>query len=235
MKVRSVIFLLFAFFAIDGLAQRTYLIQGTVVDDDSTTIPFTYVINNRNGNGCVSDFNGKFSITARDRDTISFSYVGFTKKKVFVVLIKNTSDSTKQVLKIVLHKGMVNLNTFTATAFKIKPSERDYMKRVIGHQRPTGWDALNSPITALYETFSHKGKAQRKLAGIFEQIFIDEQVAQKLNPEILRRLTGDETIDFEKFKKYCYSVSDQFILNHEGYELYDAIMQCYRRWKKEGR
>jgi hypothetical protein len=217
-------------------AQRNYLVQGVVVEEDSATaVPFAYVINARTGNGCLTDFNGKFSITGSEKDTIVFTYIGFAKKKVLVGLIRNSSDTTKQFLKVTLHKTIYTLDGFSVTAFKIKPSERAYMERVINRPRPTGIEAFQSPITALYEAFSHKGKANRKLAAIFEQIFIDEQVAQKFNPEILRRLTGDETIDFERFRKYCYSVTDDFILSHEGYDLYEAIMGCYKRWKKEGR
>ncbi|MFL5753100.1 MAG: carboxypeptidase-like regulatory domain-containing protein [Bacteroidia bacterium] len=236
MRSAILIFLFLLLAANTAVSQRIYLVQGIVLEEDSsTTVPFAYVINTRTGNGCVSDFNGKFSITGENRDTIEFTFVGYAKKKVLVGVIKNTSDSTKQNLRVVLHKTVYTLDGFSVTAFKIKPYEREYMQRVINRPRPTGIEAFQSPITALYENFSHKGRANRKLAAIFEQIFIDEQVDQKFNAEILRRLTGDETVDFERFRKYCYSVTDDFILSHEGYDLYEAIMACYRRWKKEGR
>lgn len=66
-------------------------------------------------------------------------------------------------------------------------------------------------------------------------MLIDELVEQKFNAEILRKLTGDETIDYQKFKKYCYNINDNFIITNDGYDLYAPIMDCYRRWKKEGR
>jgi hypothetical protein len=90
-------------------------------------------------------------------------------------------------------------------------------------------------ITALYMQFSKRGKEQRKLAEIFEQILIDEQVAQKLNPEILRKLTGDDNLNFEQFRRYCFSLTDYYILSHDGYDLYYKVMECYYRWKDEGR
>jgi hypothetical protein len=236
LKPRWLIFICLFFSTFFSFAQRNFLVQGIILDEDSITpVPFAYIINNRNGNGALSDFNGKFSLTGQERDTLVITYVGYAKKKVLIGLIKNTSDTTKQFLKIVLHKTIYTLDGFSVTAFKIKPHEREYMNRVINRPRPTGIDVVQSPITAIYEAFSHKGKANRKLAAIFEQIFIEEQIAQKFNPEILRRLTGDEVIDFDRFRKYCYSVTDDFILSHEGYELYDAIMKCYKRWKKEGR
>ena len=216
--------------------QKIFSIRGVIVEDDSTTaIPFAYAINLRTGNGCMSDYNGAYNISGTDADTIVFSYVGFVKKKVLIKYIKNLNDSTKQNLKVVMVRSLINLNTFDAVAFKIKPHEREYMKRVINRPRATGIDAFNSPITALYDQYSKKGRENRKLAAIFEQIFIEEQVAHKFNPQILRQLTGDENIDFERFRKYCYSVTNDFIINHDGYELYEPIMQCYRRWKSEGK
>jgi len=127
------------------------------------------------------------------------------------------------------------LNQVVVSDFKLKPYEKDYMKRVIQGSKTTVINGMNSPISALYMQFSQKGKEQRKLAKIFEDIFIKEEVAKKFNAETLRKLTGDETIDFERFRKYCFYLSDQFILTHEGYDLYYRVMDCYYRWKEEKR
>ncbi len=173
-----------------------------------------------------------------DSDTLKFSFLGYYNKHILVKMVKNVNDSTKQYLKVVLKKTYYTLEAFNVTAFTIKPYERDYMERVINKQKATevkGINVIESPITAMYNAFSHKGRANRKLAALFEQMFVEEQVAQKFNPEILRKLTGDDTIDFYRFKKYCYAVTDDFILTHDGYDLYAPIIDCYKRWKKEGR
>ena len=73
-------------------------------------------------------------------------------------------------------------------------------------------NALQSPITALYDQFSRKGKEQRKLQQIFQDILIQEEVAKKFTPEILRQLTEDETIDFNEFRRYAWRIDNQFIL-----------------------
>jgi hypothetical protein len=64
--------------------------------------------------------------------------------------------------------------------FKLKPYEKDYMKRIIQGSKTNVVNAMQSPITALYMQFSQKGKEQRKLAKIFEDIFIQEAVAKKI-------------------------------------------------------
>ncbi len=127
-----------------------------------------------------------------------------------------------------------NLGMVTVNGFKIKPYEREKMTKVIRDSKMSAVNAMQSPITALYMQFSKRGKEQRKLAQIFEQVFIDEQVNAKLNPEILRKLTGDDNINYEKFRRYCFSLTDYYILNHDGYDLYYKVMECYYRWKDEG-
>lgn len=217
--------------------QRKYNISGVAYEGDSTTVmPFVNLINARNGNGTVTDYNGRFSIIAEANDTLIFSYIGFARKKIPVAQVKNLTDSTKKPLKVVMQRIMVNLAPATVIATKIKPNEIDYMKRYIKqHAELKGVNAIESPITALYQQFSRKGREQRKLQEIFQRILVEEQVAKKFNPEILRQLTEDEYVDFERFRKYCWYVSDEFILTHDGYELYAPIMDCYKRWKADGK
>jgi hypothetical protein len=216
--------------SLSGFSQQ--LIKGVIVEDDSVTVmPFVYVINKSTGNGTMSDNSGVFYIKTGPEDTLLVSFVGYVKLKIPVNKLKPNANGD---VKIVMRKIAYNLNAITVTGFKIKPYEREKMKKVIDESKIKPIDAMQSPITALYMQFSKRGKEQRKLAAIFEQILIEEQVKQKFNPEILRNLTGDETIDFERFRKYCFPLTDYYILNHDGYELYYKVMECYYRWKDEG-
>jgi hypothetical protein len=220
-----------------SFAQKKFSITGTVFDTDSVSpMPYVYLINQTNGNGTITDYNGRFTIIARNTDTIVFSYLGYARKKFPVSLVKNLTDSTKKPLTVIMRRMLVDLAPVTAFSYKIKQNEIDYMKRYIKqHAAVKGLNVLQSPITALYDQFSRKGKENRKLQQIFEQILIREEVDKKFNPEILRQLTEDEFVDFDKFRRYCWFVSDQFILSHEGYDLYAPIMDCYRHYKADGK
>jgi hypothetical protein len=237
--VRKFLFIVALLIACKGFSQkveRKFVISGTVVEQDSTTVmPYVYLLNSKTGNGTITDYNGKFSIIAGNSDTLTFQYVGYARRKYPVSLIKNVNDSIKKPVKIVMHTMLVNIQSVTVIANKIKPNEIDYMKRYIKqHAAPRGLDAFNSPITALYDQFSRKGREQRKLQQIFQDILIQEEVNKKLNPEILRQLTEDETINFEDFRRYAWRVDNQFILTHDGYDLYAPIMYYYRKYKQGG-
>lgn len=199
--------------------------------DSISPMAFVYVINQNSGQGQMSDFNGKFVIGANETDTIVFSFVGYYKLKIPA---RELVTSNSAGVKVVMKQTVYNLNQVTVSDFKFKPYEKEYMKRVIEHSHMPLVTSINSPITALYNQFSRKGKEQRKLAQIFEEIFEKEQVEKKFNAQILRKLTGDDYIDFEAFRKYCFYLSNDYILSHDGYDLYYKVMDCYYRWKDEG-
>lgn len=225
------ILMLFAGLVIPAFSQQ--LFKGVIVDEDSvSSMPFVYVINKRTGNGNMSDNSGRFYLNMDPSDTIICSFVGYVKLKLPVSRLSKGFESEA---KIVMHKIAYNLKTVTVSAFKIQPYEREHMEKVIRNSKIRPVNAVESPITALYNQFSKRGKEQRKLAQIFEQVFIEEQVQQKINPEILRNLTGDNSIDYEAFRRFCFSLTDYYIINHEGYDLYYKVMECYYRWKEEGR
>lgn len=230
LKNNILVLTLLVFIQLSSWAQIT--IRGIIVEPDSVTpMPFVYVINSNSGQGQMSDAGGKFTITANENDSIIFSFIGYVRLK----LAANKLNKGYKEAKVVMIENVYKLNQVIVSDFKLKPYEKDYMKRVIQGSKTTVINGMNSPISALYMQFSQKGKEQRKLAKIFEDIFIQEEVSKKINPEILRKLTGDETIDYEKFRKYCFYLSDQFILTHEGYDLYYRVMDCYYRWKEEKR
>lgn len=205
------------------------LITGIVLDEDTTKVlPFVYVINKNTNFGTVSDVNGYFSVKANEKDTLIFSYIGYVKQYIPVSYLKKLNN------KIVMKKNIYSLKTVDVKVLRYENYEKDYMKRVIEKTQMPTIDVISSPITALYMQFSKKGRELQKLSKIFEDIFIQEQVQKKLNPQIMYQLTGDANIDIEALRKFCgFYLSDYYILNHDGYELYSKIIECYYRYKYE--
>jgi len=229
MHSRLTILLLFCLLVCAVSAQK--IIKGTVVENDSTSImPFVYIINKSNGNGTMSDNDGKFYLGTDNNDTLICSYMGYAK---LYIAVKNLVADPKGEVKLVMKQMLFNLSEVTVSAFKFKPYERQYMKDIIDKSKIKAMDYAMSPITALYMQYSKEGRQIRKLAKIFEDIMLEEQVQKKLSREILVRLTKDESIDYESFRKYCYYANSYFIVAHDGVELYSKVMECYRRYKAD--
>lgn len=221
--------ILFCLLALGAKGQQ--LIKGVIVEKDSlTALPFVYIINKSNGNGTMSDNEGKFTLSTNPNDTLICSSVGYAKTYVPVSKLKMGLNGE---VKLVMTQAVINLNVVTVSTFKYKPYEREYMQKVIDESKIKKIDYFQSPISALYMQYSKEGRQIRKLAKIFEDIFVEEQVQKKLSPEILRKLTGDDKLDYETFRKYCYNLSNDYIINAEPAELYNRVVECYKRWKKD--
>jgi hypothetical protein len=213
-----------------GNLSAQQVLKGLIVEKDSVTpMPFVYIINKSNGNGTMSDNMGKFTLNTNINDTLVCSYIGYIKAYIPVKNLKTENG----IAKVVMSQSIINLNTVTVTTFKVKPYERDYMNKIIDESKIKKLDYFSSPISALYMQYSKEGKQIRKLAKIFETLFEEEQVQKKLSPEILARLTGDDKIDYDAFRKYCYYLTNYYIINHDGYDLYSRVMDCYRTYRSE--
>ena len=231
LKVKGLILSAFFFLFFSSYAQQA--LRGLVVESDNATpMPFVYIINKSSGHGTMSDNEGRFSLVSNINDTLLCSYVGFLKEQIPV---KQLTADEKGLIRIKMVPLPVNLGAVTVTGFRIKPYEREYMQDIIDQSLVRNVDYIRSPISALYMQYSKEGRQIRKLAKIFEDLLVEEQVQKKLNREILVRLTGDESIDYIAFRKYCYYVNDYYIAEHDGVELYSRVMDCYKRFKAEGR
>ena len=210
-------------------AQRTFSVSGSLLEVDSqNVIPFAYVINLNSQNGVVTAGNGSFVISASEKDSLQFSCIGYEKLIVKVISIPNLNDSTKTYKKFYLKRKVYDLGMVYVTKIKIKPNEREYMNRIINRPKVQNINVAESPITALWQNFSKKGKELQKLEAIFIELLNNEQIEKKLNTEILRKLLDDENITLEKFRIICPEISDYFILHHDGYELYSVVSQTYK-------
>lgn len=229
--MKSRLLIVFAFSCVTVFLQAQQVLRGTVVERDSSTVmPFVYIINKSNGNGTMSDNDGRFFLATSENDTLVCSYVGFAKVNIPVRQLKRNA---KGEVKIAMLEMPTNLDVVNVTVFKYKPYEREYMKDIIDRSHVKTLSYFQSPFSALYMQYSKEGRQIRKLAEIFEKIMVEEQVQKKLSREILARLTGNDTIDYEAFRKYCYYVGDYYIVSHDGVELYSRVMDCYRRWMSD--
>ena len=181
-------------------------------------------------NGVVTDMRGNFVIAASESDSIQFTCIGYSSIVYKVKNIPNINDSVKQFTKFFINKMIYDLAPLYVNRFKIKPNERAYMQRVINRPKVTGLNVAESPITALWQAFSKKGREMQKLELIFKDLLRNEEIEKRLNTEILRKLLKDENITLQKFRIVCPEITDDFILYAEAYELYSQVSASYQNY-----
>jgi hypothetical protein len=191
------------------------------------------IINKRTNVGTFSDNEGKFIIKALQTDTIVLSSLGYKIKKICMKdsLIQNSYDLTITLEKIYFTLKEVTIYPVRSLNEIDKDRNKVGTKKTISVQ---GIDAIQSPITYLYERFSKFGKSKQKVAA-----WENEDLKRDLLKELFRLYIQYDIIDlsdseFDAFIKYL-NFSDDFIRSATQLELVLAIKGKYenfkRRWK----
>ena len=85
--------------------------------EDSLPLPGTTVLIKGQTSGTVTDFDGKFSLTAQVGDTLVFSSIGFESHQVPVTALGNP-------IKVSLKSQLVELNTMVVTALGVSKEQK---------------------------------------------------------------------------------------------------------------
>ncbi|MCK8143086.1 TonB-dependent receptor [Flavobacterium sp. I-SCBP12n] len=103
--MKKFIFILTLVFSV-GMTAQEIKISGIVTDESKASLPGTTIIVKGTTKGTTSDFDGKYSITAKIGDVLQFSYVGLETKTVTItgailnVSLKGSGESLQDVVVI---------------------------------------------------------------------------------------------------------------------------------------
>jgi hypothetical protein len=204
-----------------------------VFDKDSVMpMQFAYVVNKNLSTGLVTDEQGSFTTRIRVGDTLCFSYLGYAVTKVFTHLLKDSVRNSFLYIRVYLKSKNNELKTVTITPHAFSKEQKEMYRRKVDEYRQGISSPLASPISALYYTFSKKGKELKKLSFLYDQLLTDEIIEARLSPERIRNITGNDTLDVPAFLGYCY-LPDQFVLSASDYDLFYAIKKYYKQYIEE--
>ena len=211
-------------------AQTTVTINGQAYDKESKLpLPKLMIINKRTNNGSFADAEGKFSILARQSDTIMLSALGFKIKKI---CLKDSIAKKIYNITIPLEKLYFTLKEVSVFAPRdLNEIQRDINKLgVKRHYTVQGLYAIESPITYLYERFSKFAQSKRKVAEWENEDFKRDILKDLFRLYIKHDIINLNEEEFDAFIKYL-NFSDEFMQNASQLELTMAIKGKYENFK----
>ncbi len=123
-------------------------VSGTVTDQSNNPIAGANIKIKGKNVGSVTDFDGKYSLDAKQGETLVFSYVGFETQEVLI---------TKSIVNVTLKESTNTLDEVIITAFGIKKKEKELTYAVTQvNADDLELSGQNNPMTAL----------QGKVAGL---------------------------------------------------------------------
>ena len=253
MKKRNLILLfLLNLIVIAAFGQQRTLFRGKVVDFVTyQPLSNTCIHNLSSGLMTFSSASGDFAMLINNTDTIAISRVGYDME---MFIINDSIYDSKQRITFRLIMRSLMLKEVTIYAMKPYPMFiQDLVKATpqkkveipgieISAEEKVTYDInkgnllrgtpLASPVTFLYERFSHKGKMNRMYASLVDNQEEVIRLSQKYNPEIVQRITKFEGERLEDFMLYC-SFTYYTLVTSTDLQIEKMINDKYVQYKRE--
>ena len=184
---------------------QQFQLKGQIFDeeDERIPVPACIVVNMRTQQGMLADESGMFTINVNKSDTLAMRNIGYQLKFVYlkdslmvpgyklIVKLKKQSYLVSEVM-IMPKRG---LDAIEKDAKKLGYDESQYKLQ--------GIDAIQSPITALYQAFSRKERSRREVA-----FMLNEDERRTLLKELLYYYVSAGYIslpadEYDRFINYC--------------------------------
>jgi hypothetical protein len=207
---------------------------------DGKSIPYATVFNRTSKKGIVADSAGYFSIVLSNKDTLEIRHVGYRT----LLYVKPSNRNANYYEEVALSENLFELKEVTiyrkrqalqSIALNPEYDRRDpYQIYLFGAGKPRRRTpaGISSPITAIYESFSRRGKNLRKLEALKANKELADLAAIRYNEYYVEGLTGLKGQDLEAFMGYC-PMQANFIIAASDYELAAAVLNCYRRFMND--
>jgi hypothetical protein len=215
-------------------------VEGKIMDQRQQIVSYAHILNKERQLGVVGGYDGYFSIGAYPGDTLVISAVSYHNKILIVpdsikaaslpylfIMEQDTlmlpekiiypwpstyAEFRKDFLAKEIEDPLENLDLHIPSSQELKALGGSYAITLPG------------PFSILYSKFSKEAKTRKMMA----RLNLTEKVELRYNADIISKLTGmKDKEEIRRFMDYC-RLQDQFILNATDYELYAAIMDCYK-------
>lgn len=217
----SIVFLLTASCFYGAYAQAIVL-KGYVTEKDSTTtIPFAYVVNKKNGVGTVTSDKGYFEIKAQPSDTLLISCIGYIARKIETRMLL-TLQGSKPEVKVILFAKTYNLNTVMVRPRELTQNQKSFYERFINVAPP----ALTSPVSALYYEYSKEGRERQKLIEIYKKELFFERAERRLAYFFSVKKIDLSKFDQRAFIMFC-KLTEEMVYYANDYDLYYKVSRCF--------
>jgi hypothetical protein len=235
-------------------ADAQKLILGNVKDESSgNAVEYAYILNYSLQKKMYSNIRGEFKIAAQNGDTLVIYAAGYLYNKVIVNNEMLSSDSVTFLLKQQAYDlseaKIIGIGSYDEFKQKFISLDRkktktenlnDYLEGIASVEGVDAYamaeakNAAENGVTfATVPILTPEEKERIKLAGIIEKETIRDQVYQKFNPMIVKKITGisndEEIIEFMVFCKF----SDAYLLEVNEYDLASRISLKYELFLKK--
>ena len=209
------------------IAQRVF-VYGKVYDKEYPTLLLqqVMVVNQQSQIGLFGNNDNSFQLQIDKTDTLVISALGYARKKV---CLRDSISKNEYHISIALDRLSYDLSEITVRRQRELRQISEDIKKLGYHKKDyqlTSVDAWQSPITALYQSFSKKEQSKRALAQMINndnRRAVLKDLLYLYNLTELIRMPENEYNDFIDY----LSLNDQQMQSMNDYDLALFIRDRY--------
>jgi hypothetical protein len=188
-----------------------------------------FIINKSAGRGVFGKPDGTFSITVNPGDSLYFNVTGYETIKMKALADSSCRHEFRAYLKLVEYKKDEVVVYPIKSLTQIK-EERERLAQT-ETRIVTGYQSLQSPITALYQEFSRRERMKKKVA---ELQFLDQM--EQVVKELLRVYISYDIIDLDETEFLDFviflNLNEEFLKTASDYDLIIYIKEKYIHFRQ---
>ncbi len=236
MAQRLFLLLLFGVCIRPGLwAQEEVTIHGRVITTatDQRTFYDLMIVNKRTRSGTFGNTDGTFSVRAQRTDTLIIGSVGHQTSVITMADSVPRAHYTVVIRMRPLQVQLAEVEVLPERTLKQIQKDIDKLGYRESDYRLSSVDALQSPITFLYQEFSRRERSKRMVAYLE-----NEDRKRELLRELLHKYVQYEIINlsdeaFDDFIEFC-NVPDEVIKGLTQYEFLVYVKRKYELYSSLG-
>lgn len=217
-----------------ALAQGPVQVKGTVSGSDGEkTFYDLMIVNRRTRAGTFGNTDGSFSAWVQRDDTLLIGAGGYVTR---TLALGEFPDEELQHLKITLRPWNIDLQPVAVLPQRtLKQIQQDIEKLGYNEKdyRETGINALESPITFLYESFSRRERSKRLVAQLENEDKKRELLRELLQQYVDYGIINLSDDSFDDFIDFC-NVSEEVLKSLSQYDFLLYMKKKYQLYTSLG-
>lgn len=204
------------------------VVSGWIFQGDNQIVPASMAVNRNSGGGVFVERDGSFLVRACTGDTLVFGALGYYSVEKVVVESMRTESVNIKLKKLEVELGTAEvfaprtLNQILREIETLGYDEKDY--------RVSEIDAVQSPITFLYQKFSRIEKSKRLVAELENtdkrRDLLQELFVKYVDYDIIQL----DPSEFNDFAEFC-DPGDQLLKEWTQYEFITYVKRQFAIYK----
>jgi hypothetical protein len=209
-------------------AQDEVTVKGVVSGGDGEHVFYDLmIVNRRTRTGSFANTDGSFSARVQRNDTLLIGAGGYVTR---TLPLGEFPDADLKKLRITLRPWSIDLQPVAVLPQRtLKQIQQDIEKLGYSEKdyRETGVNAIESPITFLYQEFSRRERSKRKVAELENEDLKRELLRELLQQYVDYGIINLSDESFDDFIDFC-AVPDEVI---KGLSQYDFLIYMKKKYQ----